>query len=967
MDKQNDLFLMMFTLSQMNDDVKIIRLFCESLNELFKPYKFKFSAEKNIKLVYSEEINARDISYGYLTSKETPSKEVVVQVQNAVQMLAVILDRLRTENKLESRARSFESIAKKRLDAIKANAVELENSRKKSLNLIENLKAEIAVRGKIEDDLRESEEKYHAIFFNNRTVMMLIDAESGKIFESNPAATAFYGWSPEEFKNMSIFDINTLPKNDVLQKISLAKHKDKNFFHFSHKLKDGTFKEVDVYSWPISINKEAFLFSIILDTTRQVTAERKLEENERRFRSIVENSFEGIGLIDDHFTFTYANENLSILFGYLVEEIVGSEFMNYFAIESRELVKDRHIRRKRGEQVPSRYEVILLRKNGEKVFAEISASTFKSSEGTTQIMVQFIDITERKKAEKKLKEEHDRTIDILENMNDAFVSLDRNWRFTYINKKAGKIFAQNPKDIIGKNIWEEFPEGVGQPFHRNYKKAMNEKVFIRMEEYYLPFDKWFENRINPTEKGIAIFFTDITERKKAEETIKRERDQAQKYLDIAGVMLAMVNAEGEITLMNNKGCEILGYDDATQLLGKNWFKTCIPKSARHEVRAVIGSLMAGILEPIEYYENPVMNKSGEERIIAFHNTIFRDPKGQITGVLFSGEDITKSRQKEEELIESEDKFRSISEYSHSGICLINDQSKFVYVNLKFAEITGYNMSELVNQEFSMVLDERSKSLVEERFHNRRKGEPVQSDYEILILRKDLIVRTMELHVALIQRADGSVNTVAQILDITERKQAEEEIKESAARYKALISVSNTGAWEYHLSTDFLWCSPEYFSMLGRDINEFDLSGKSNLKETWIDLLHPEDRARASQRFAEYLKNGSVGMYENYFRLQHKDGHWVWILSRGRTLRDGNGNITDLTNGTHIDISGQKLAEEEIKKLNAELEKRVIERTAELEKANQELEELNDVFVGREMRIIELKEEIERLKNKHREK
>lgn len=175
-----------------------------------------------------------------------------------------------------------------------------------------------------------------------------------------------------------------------------------------------------------------------------------------------------------------------------------------------------------------------------------------------------------------------------------------------------------------------------------------------------------------------------------------------------------------------------------------------------------------------------------------------------------------------------------------------------------------------------------------------------------------------------------------IVSFFERKHSEEEIKISALRFKELIAASNTGAWEFDASTNFLWCSKEYFSMLGRDINDYDISAQPNLEDTWVNLLHPEDRERSSEHFAEYLKNGSVGTYENYFRMQHKDGSWIWIWSRGRTIRDEDGKPTDITIGTHIDITDQKIAEEELKSLNEGLELRVKERTGELEKQTEML-------------------------------
>ena len=166
--------------------------------------------------------------------------------------------------------------------------------------------------------------------------------------------------------------------------------------------------------------------------------------------------------------------------------------------------------------------------------------------------------------------------------------------------------------------------------------------------------------------------------------------------------------------------------------------------------------------------------------------------------------------------------------------------------------------------------------------------------------------------------------------------ANHELKKSAARYQDLISASNTGAWEYNRDAKYLWCSKEYFSMLGRDEKDFDLSGKPNLAETWINLLHPDDKAEAVQCLSDYLDQGSVGMYESHFRMLHKSGEWIWILSRGKTILDENDNPINLTVGTIIDVTQQKVTEKKLKKLNDELEFRVNERTAAIEANEREL-------------------------------
>ncbi|HPY59883.1 MAG TPA: PAS domain S-box protein [Methanospirillum sp.] len=152
----------------------------------------------------------------------------------------------------------------------------------------------------------------------------------------------------------------------------------------------------------------------------------------------------------------------------------------------------------------------------------------------------------------------------------------------------------------------------------------------------------------------------------------------------------------------------------------------------------------------------------------------------------------------------------------------------------------------------------------------------------------------------------------------ELHRSHQELSRASNRYKAFIAASNTGAWEYHSDTGYTWCSAEYFSMLGRDINAYDHAGAMNVKEVWEDLLHPDDRQKAKETFLAYV-NRPVGMYEQYFRMLHIDGHYVWIWSRGRTILDDDGTPTPITVGTHIDITRQKEQEELLQKSHDEIQ------------------------------------------------
>lgn len=131
-----------------------------------------------------------------------------------------------------------------------------------------------------------------------------------------------------------------------------------------------------------------------------------------------------------------------------------------------------------------------------------------------------LDVTEQQEARVALDGASRRIAAILESVTDGFVSLDRNWRYTYVNRRAGELLGKPAEALVGKHIWTEFPEGVGQPFQLAYERALREQVPVAFESHYDPRDRWFENRVYPWPDGLAIFFQEITERKRTEEQLK---------------------------------------------------------------------------------------------------------------------------------------------------------------------------------------------------------------------------------------------------------------------------------------------------------------------------------------------------------------------------------------------------------------------------------------------------------------
>jgi len=158
---------------------------------------------------------------------------------------------------------------------------------------------------------------------------------------------------------------------------------------------------------------------------------------------------------------------------------------------------------------------------------------------------------------------------------------------------------------------------------------------------------------------------DVTASRRATEALRRERNRAQEYLDVATVMLVALDKEGTITLLNRKGHEVLGYEEE-ELLGQDWFELCVPEEIRGEVRPVFQALLAGEVEPVEYYENSVLTKSGEHRIIGWHGTMLRNDEGDIVGTLSSGEDVTERRRSEQEVRQLQERLAHFNRLSSMG-------------------------------------------------------------------------------------------------------------------------------------------------------------------------------------------------------------------------------------------------------------------------------------------------------------
>jgi PAS domain S-box-containing protein len=213
---------------------------------------------------------------------------------------------------------------------------------------------------------------------------------------------------------------------------------------------------------------------------------------------------------------------------------------------------------------------------------------------------------------------------------------------------------------------------------------------------------------------VTIESLDITEQKRLEEALKHEKDRAEQFLNIAEVILVTLDTKERIVLLNRKGYQVLGYKDG-ELIGADWIKTCIRPQDHEQVSEVFYRIMRGEIEPVEYFENYVLTKYGEERYIAWHNAVLRDNEGCITGTLSSGEDITERKQAEKALQASEEKYRAIIENASVGIFRTTFEGKLLQANPALTMMFGFaspdemvaNVTDLSSQIYAHSEDRES--------------------------------------------------------------------------------------------------------------------------------------------------------------------------------------------------------------------------------------------------------------------
>jgi len=307
-------------------------------------------------------------------------------------------------------------------------------------------------------------------------------------------------------------------------------------------------------------------------------------------------------------------------------------------------------------------------------------------------------------------------------------------------------------------------------------------------------EKWFADAAIPVrnKKGEIIgtlgILQDITERKMIEKDLQGAKERAELYLNAASVIIVIIDVNEKVILINENGCEKLDYKES-EIIGKNWFNNFLPVYNRKRLKKFFKEVLSGKIDLNKYYENPVITKKGEERMIAWYNTVLKDENGKIYAICSAGEDITERKNMMTALEESEQKYRTLVEEGNDGIVIVSD-GIIQFANMRFLELFGYTKEKILGAPFSEYITPGEREKVFNYYRRRLAEEIVPQIYDTILI--DNIGRKVDVEVNSSKIIyQGKPAVLAFIRDIKERKKAEEalHIVERASRLASLGTLA----------------------------------------------------------------------------------------------------------------------------------------------------------------------------------
>jgi PAS domain S-box-containing protein len=519
------------------------------------------------------------------------------------------------------------------------------------------------------------------------------------------------------------------------------------------------------------------------------------------------------------------------------------------------------------------------------------------------------EITERKGADEALQTEKNKLQSLIDAMEYGLTIQDRDYNIIYQNEVLRSIFGDRPGEKCYRVYEGKDKLCDGCPAEKAFRDGKSHtserKVVLPSGEVTL-----WENTANPIRDAGGRIVScleiarNITERKQAEEALRESREKFQKMFESVTDGISVVDFNGVIIEANQRAVEMHGFTSKDELLGRNALEMVAPRDRERIAANMRKAIKGGVIRGVEY---TLLRANGTEFPAELSTSVLRDASGNPVGHITLVRDITERKQMGEALRESEERSRSIVENSQTGIMILDDAYRFTYVNDELCQMSGYSREEIIGQDFRQFLDKESRQLVAERYIHRQRGEEVPPRYEFNFVRKDGQKRRVEISSSVIKDSAGKVKTVAQLLDVTERKLADEALRESQKFSSSLLESSPNPISVVNVDTSVRYVNPAFEKLTG--FTSAEIVGRKAPYPWWIG----GKRERVLAAFKDAIEHGGRRTERNF---QKKKGEHFWVsLSSAPVMQDGKPVYMIIS---WLDITERKRAEEKGKQLQQEL-------------------------------------------------
>ncbi|UCC61237.1 MAG: PAS domain S-box protein, partial [Dehalococcoidia bacterium] len=794
-----------------------------------------------------------------------------------------------------------------------------------------------------EEKQRELEAWSSALVENARDGITVF--QDGGIRFANRTLAEITGYSTEEMDGMHLTDLVMPEHQDETSERYEAYIKGKppnTFNELRIQRKDGEIRTIEASGTAIKYNGKPAIMGIVRDITTRKQAEEALKESEEKWRILVQSAPERVMMVDRDGTILYINR---VSPGRAVDEVIGTKMYDYT------LPKDKATVRKVLKSVfqskrIEKYEVAAVAPDGTKLYFENSAAPLERNGEVVAAIILSLDISEHKRTAEELQRKEEYFRALIENSTDFIAVINAEGKIKYQSPFAEKVLgydsayrgAKTSLELVHPDDLPRATEALNELMRNPSSTIQAEVRAWHKDGSWHSFEVTGRNLLNdPIVGGIVTNFRDITKRKQAEDELRKAHDELEarvierttdleranqelsiriaearqaeqalresekRYRELAELLPQMVfeiDKKGNFTFTNRKAFATFGYTEDEIEEGFNAFQTLIPED--HD-RA--WNNMKKVLAGVKFSGNEytALRKDGSTfPVLIFSSPIIRNNKP--TGLRGVVVDLSERKQMEDELRESENRFRALIENASDVIVIINEDGTIRYESPSVEHVLGYTSEELIGQHGFFALHQDDLPRITEEFTHLMENPGGMIQTEIRYQHKNGSWRNIEAigHNLLNDPAIGGI--VVNFRDVTERRRMEEKLRREEEYFRSLIENSLEVIVLINIDGSVRYESPSSLNVTG-------YSPEERLGRSIFEFVHPDDLPNVSLEFKKLIANqGSIVHSE--LRGIRKDGKVNYIEASGRNLLDD-----PMVQGIIInfrDITERKQAEEALR-------------------------------------------------------